>query len=163
MHCYKDAKMKIVAQHVFRKPSRWCGKPCIRTTVDMGELALALSSDLPFFNEDLLALFPGLRSFGDALARGALIPEVVARLALELQRNGNKAQSAQCTHGKGSEVHLTLVCDDEKLASKAIGRAINIVAALAAAQYTITCRPRGGRASPVNVIAFPSHPNALPV
>lgn len=127
--------MYIIEQAVLHGPSRWSGRPCIQTLLDMGALARGVSTDQPGFDGDLLAMFPGMADFREALARGALLAEVVGRVAAELQRMAGAAAPAVpalIVHEKGTRVRLAIAFLNEKIAVRAIERAIHIVSALSA-------------------------------
>jgi hypothetical protein len=127
--------MKILEQRVLNGPSLCCGRRCIQTRVDLGELASAVTSDFPGFDAGLLSVFPAMRDFEEALARGTLMAEVIGRVALELQRLAG-AQPARTfasgIQGKQAQVTIVVTYQIEKVALMAIDRAIRIVGALAA-------------------------------
>ena len=78
--------MKTLEQRILRGPNLFARRPCVQTLADLGELAWVATLDLPGFDQDLLALLPGLRDVEPPPLHGALIAEVIGRVALELQR-----------------------------------------------------------------------------
>jgi cyanophycin synthetase len=140
--------MKILEQRVLRGPSLCCGRRCIQTRVELGELARAVTSDFPGFDAGLLSMFPAMRDFEEALARGALLAEVIGRVALELQRLAGAQPAlgfASCMQGKQTQVMIVVAYQDELVALKAIASAMAIVAALRAGQWHGVQAARSGK------------------
>ena len=122
-----------VEQRFLRGPSLWADTSCLVSLADMGPLARALTSDVPGMGEQLLALFPGMHDYEDALRRGAYIAEALGRVALELQRTAGAAlasRSLMTVHGKRSQVSIVIPSQQERLAVQAFALACVIVVAL---------------------------------
>ena len=120
-------------QRFLHGPSLWSGKSCLVSLVDMGPLARALTTDVPGLDEQLLALFPGMRDCEEALRRGAFIAEALGRVALELQRMAGAAPAAHClmtVHGKRTQVSIVVPGQRERLAVLAFALACNIMVVL---------------------------------
>lgn len=133
-----------VEQRFLRGPNLWSGQACLVCLVDMGPLAHALSTDVPGLGEQVLALFPGLHDFADALARGAYLAEVLGQVALELQRIAGAPPGASCAtlvHGRQSLARIIIAGQLEALAVQAYALARDILLALCAGK-TIALRAR---------------------
>lgn len=140
--------MKIIEQRVLRGPSLCCGQRCIQTRVDLGQLAGAVSSDFTGLDAALLSMFPGMHDFGEALARGCLMAEVIARVALELQRlAGAQPERPFASFMQGRQTQVTIIVgyQDEQVALKAIGGAMAIVVALRASLWHGAHSTRGAK------------------
>jgi cyanophycin synthetase len=127
--------MKILEQRVFRGPSLCCGRRSIQTRIDLGDLAGAVTSDFTGFDSALLSMFPAMHDFGEAMERGCLMAEVIARVALELQRLAGARPErpfASFMQGKQSQVTIIVGYQHEQVARKAIASAMAIVVALRA-------------------------------
>ena len=140
--------IKTIDQRVLRGPSLHAGRPCIHTVLDLGPLAGAVSTDFPGFGDALLTLLPNLHDFSDALARGALLAEVVGRIALELQRQAGAEPAmpfASVVYGRQHQVAIMLAYENEQIALTAMASALAIVSALSAprasASASIVRRP----------------------
>jgi cyanophycin synthetase len=140
--------MKIIEQRVLRGPGLCCGRRCIQTRVDLGELARAVTSDFPGFDASLLSMFPAMREFEEALARGTLMAEVIGRVALELERlaGAPPAQAfASFMQGRQSQVTIIIAYQDEEIALTSIASAMAIVVALRAGQWRGAQPTRNGK------------------
>ena len=129
--------MKTIEQRVLRGPNLWSRRPCIQTMVELGELACAVSSELPGFDQELLSLFPGMRDFEEPLEHGSLIAEVIGRVALELQRVAGAEPDVPFStfmQARQSQVKIVVAYQLEKVALLAMDSAIAIVGALYAGE-----------------------------
>ncbi len=129
--------MKTIEQRVLRGPNLWSRRPCLQTMADLGQLAGAVSSDLPGLDQDLLSLFPGMRDFEEPLHHGSLIAEVIGRVALELQTMAGAAPDVPYSsymRGKQAQVKIVVAYQLEKVAVQAMDAAMTIVAALCAGE-----------------------------
>jgi cyanophycin synthetase len=122
--------MKSLEQRVLRGPNLWSRRPCIQTVAELGDLAHAVSSELPGFDRDLLAILPGLREFEEPLEHGSLIAEVIGRVALELQRLAGAEPDlpfSTFVQLKQTQVKIVVAYQQEKVGALAMAAALNIV------------------------------------
>ena len=129
--------IKVIEQRVLRGPNLFSRRQCVQTLADLGETACAVTSDLPGFDEELLALFPGMRDFEEPLAHGSLTAEVIGRVALELQRLAGAEPDvpfATFMQGKRAQVKMAVSYQLEPVGVLAMDSAMAIVAALYAGE-----------------------------
>jgi cyanophycin synthetase len=127
--------MKTIEQRVLRGPNLFSRRPCIQTLADLGPLAGAVSTELPGFDQALLALFPAMDDFEEQLENGSLMVEVIGRVALELQRLAGAEPDVpftSCMQGKQNQVKLIVGYQLEQVGLLSIDSALDIVAALSA-------------------------------
>jgi len=131
--------MRIESTAVYRGPNIHALLPLIHQQVDLQGFAGRTSTDLgEDFATTLLELLPGLSSrddFAGDLARGMPLPELLARLTLELQRvAGSRVDFCRWESG-GDDAHCVLMVgfDEEEVAIEAADLALNIVLRLAPA------------------------------
>ena len=130
--------MKTIEQRILRGPNLWSKRPCIQIVAELGELACTLSSELPGFDEELLARFPDLRvDDDDACEHSLLIAEVIGRVALELQRMAGaepEVPFSSYVQSRQTQVKIIVAYQLEKVAALALESAKTIVAALCAGE-----------------------------
>lgn len=90
-----SAPMRLLSQSIYRGPHLFSSRPMIRLQVDLGRLEAWPTNRLPGFNENLLALLPGLAQHGCSykapgglvrrLEDGTWLGHVAEHVALELQ------------------------------------------------------------------------------
>lgn len=119
-----------VEQRYLRGPSQWSGDSCLVTTVDMGPLAYAMTTEHPRLAGQLLSLLPGLRDFEFPMRHGAFLAEVMGRIALELQAIAGARCRTRCPltiHGRNGCVRIIIEAQDKKLAAQALNLAASLL------------------------------------
>lgn len=129
--------MKTIEQRVLRGPNLWARRPCLQTVIDLGHLAGTVSSELPGFEQALVALLPDMVDEADdePPVHGLLLAEVVGRVALELQHLADAAPDVPFStfvQGRQTQAKIVFAYQIETVALLAMDAAMSIVAALGA-------------------------------
>ena len=130
--------MKTIEQRFLRGPNLWARKGCLQTVLDMGELAGAMTTDLPNFGTRLLDMVPSLHEFvAGPVDNGSFVAEVLGRLTLEFQLLVGAVPECRfvaAVRGKQSQVKIIVAYGVEKVAVQAFDLAIDAVNALCAGE-----------------------------
>ncbi|SHH19077.1 hypothetical protein [Massilia sp. CF038] len=125
--------MRLIEQHYLKGPNRWGRGNYLRLLIDLGDLHLAASADLPGVAERLTALLPGLEVRADVLQHQGLLAEMLGMVMLEMQRaagNGSAAERLQLLIGRKGQVRMLISCESEAEGVKACAAAFAIFAAV---------------------------------
>ena len=87
--------MRILSKQVLAGANVYSHKPVLRVKLDIGDMADVPSSAIPFFNDRLIGLLPGLKDhhcsrgyrggFYERLQEGTYLAHIFEHVALELQ------------------------------------------------------------------------------
>jgi hypothetical protein len=130
--------LTTIEQRWLRGPSLWSGSSCLVTVLEMGPLARALTSDFPGLDQRLLAEFPCLHQYAEALRRGAFIAEVLGWIARGLQRLPGRTLTV---HGRLSQVRIVIPAQDRQVASHALEQATIMLFGLCAEAHAASAWP----------------------
>jgi len=159
--------MSITEQRFLRGPNLWSSDSCLQTVLDLGELADAMTTDVPGFSSTALALMPGLRRIAAPMQRGCFLVEVLGAMVLELQSLAGapaRTPMVAVVRGRGSQVRMITACPTQRLGAKAFDVALALVKALHAGKRVEMQRYVAGLidAPPIR-IRKPLPPRPLPM
>jgi len=159
--------MSITEQRFLRGPNMWSSDSCLLTVVDLGELADAVTTDVPGFTSAALALFPGLHRIAGPMRRGCFLAEVVGAVVLELHAlagTPSRVPTVAIVRGRGSQVRIIVPSPTQALGAKAFDAAFAMVTALYAGKRVQLQRyPADPIDAPAIRVRKPLPPRALPM
>jgi len=128
-----SATPSLIEQRFLPRASLWSGTSCLVSVMELGPLAHALTADVPGLDQQLLSLLPGLQDYAEPLRRGAYFAEVLALVAVALQRIAGDAPAARpalVVQGRNGRVSIIVGGRDVQRAMRAFALAGAIVGAL---------------------------------